>query len=164
MTIREIESGHDIMEVNRLAGVVWHEAYKGILSREQIAYMVERFQSVRALTEQLALEGYRYFLLEDEGHNVGYCGVQRRGDELFLSKAYLLKEARGKGYFRALVEFLCNQFGDIQRIRLTVNRHNDHAQQVYSHLGFRRVAEQQTEIGGGYVMDDYVYERLCKEE
>ena len=73
MTIREIESGSDIMEVNRLAGLIWHEAYRGIVSREQIAYMIERFQSVRAITEQLALEGYRYFLMEDEGRAVGYC-------------------------------------------------------------------------------------------
>ena len=42
MTIREIESGSDIMEVNRLAGLIWHEAYRGIVSREQIAYMIER--------------------------------------------------------------------------------------------------------------------------
>ena len=75
MTIREIESGSDIMEVNRLAGLIWHEAYRGIVSREQIAYMIERFQSVRAITEQLALEGYRYYLMEDEGRAVGYCGV-----------------------------------------------------------------------------------------
>ena len=33
MTIREIESGSDIMEVNRLAGLIWHEAYRGIVSR-----------------------------------------------------------------------------------------------------------------------------------
>jgi len=79
MTIREIESGSDIMEVNRLAGLIWHEAYRGIVSREQIAYMIERFQSVRAITEQLALEGYRYFLMEDEGRAVGYCGVGARG-------------------------------------------------------------------------------------
>ena len=100
MTIREIESGSDIMEVNRLAGLIWHEAYRGIVSREQIAYMIERFQSVRAITEQLALEGYRYFLMEDEGRAVGYCGVQPRDGRLFLSKVYLLHEARGQGRFR----------------------------------------------------------------
>ena len=89
------------MEVNRLAGLIWHEAYRGIVSREQIAYMIERFQSVRAITEQLALEGYRYFLMEDEGRAVGYCGVQPRDGRLFLSKVYLLHEARGAGTFPA---------------------------------------------------------------
>ena len=106
MTIREIESGSDIMEVNRLAGLIWHEAYRGIVSREQIAYMIERFQSVRAITEQLALEGYRYYLMEDEGRAVGYCGVQPRDGRLFLSKVYLLHEARGQGRFRQMLEYL----------------------------------------------------------
>lgn len=96
MTIREIESGSDIMEVNRLAGLIWHEAYRGIVSREQIAYMIERFQSVRAITEQLALEGYRYFLMEDEGRAVGYCGVQPRDGRLFLSKVYSCMRRGGR--------------------------------------------------------------------
>lgn len=95
MTIREIESGSDIMEVNRLAGLIWHEAYRGIVSREQIAYMIERFQSVRAITEQLALEGYRYFLMEDEGRAVGYCGVQPRDGRLFLTTSCMRRGGRG---------------------------------------------------------------------
>ena len=72
MTIREIESGSDIMEVNRLAGLIWHEAYRGIVSREQIAYMIERFQSVRAITEQLAPHGNRYSLMQHEARPAGY--------------------------------------------------------------------------------------------
>jgi len=161
MTIREIESGHDIMEVNRLAGLVWHEAYRGIISREQIAYMIERFQSVRAITEQVALEGYRYFLLEDEGRAVGYCGVQMRDGELFLSKVYLLAEARGRGFFPQLVERLTGlcRDGGARTIRLTVNRRNERAIAAYRRAGFREVRTQVTDIGGGYVMDDYVMER-----
>ena len=127
MTIREIESGSDIMEVNRLAGLIWHEAYRGIVSREQIAYMIERFQSVRAITEQLALEGYRYYLMEDEGRAVGYCGVQPR------------------------------EVG-ARTIWLTVNRRNERAIGAYRRAGFREVRAQVTDIGGGYVMDDYIME------
>ena len=160
MTIREIESGSDIMEVNRLAGLIWHEAYRGIVSREQIAYMIERFQSVRAITEQLALEGYRYFLMEDEGRAVGYCGVQPRDGRLFLSKVYLLHEVRGQGRFRQMLEYLrglCREVG-ARTIWLTVNRRNERAIGAYRRTGFREVRAQVTDIGGGYVMDDYVME------
>lgn len=160
MTIREIESGSDIMEVNKLAGLIWHEAYRGIVSREQIAYMIERFQSVRAITEQLALEGYRYFLMEDEGRAVGYCGVQPRDGRLFLSKVYLLHEARGQGRFRQMLEYLrglCREVG-ARTIWLTVNRRNERAIGAYRRAGFREVRAQVTDIGGGYVMDDYVME------
>ena len=137
MTIREIESGSDIMEVNRLAGLIWHEAYRGIVSREQIAYMIERFQSVRAITEQLALEG-----------------------RLFLSKVYLLHEVRGQGRFRQMLEYLrglCREVG-ARTIWLTVNRRNERAIGAYRRTGFREVRAQVTDIGGGYVMDDYVME------
>ena len=151
MTIREIESGSDIMEVNRLAGLIWHEAYRGIVSREQIAYMIERFQSVRAITEQLALEGYRYFLMEDEGRAVGYCGVQPRDGRLFLSKVYLLHEARGQGRFRQMLEYL-------RGLCREVNRRNERAIGAYRRAGFREVRAQVTDIGGGYVMDDYIME------
>ena len=143
MTIREIESGSDIMEVNRLAGLIWHEAYRGIVSREQIAYMIERFQSVRAITEQLALEG-----------------VQPRDGRLFLSKVYLLHEVRGQGRFRQMLEYLrglCREVG-ARTIWLTVNRRNERAIGAYRRTGFREVRAQVTDIGGGYVMDDYVME------
>ena len=167
MKIRELESGHDIMEVNRLAGTIWHEAYRGILSREQIAYMIERFQSVRAVTEQLALDGYRYFLLEQPaGVPAGYCGVQLRDGRLFLSKIYLLPEARGQGLFRQVLDYLldlCRQAG-AQTIWLTVNRFNERAIRAYRRAGFREVRTQVTDIGGGYVMDDYVMERAAAPE
>lgn len=160
MLIREIESGHDIMEVNRLAGRIWHEAFRGIISREQIAYMVEKYQSVRALTEQLALDGYRYFLIEEPAGAVGYCGVQLREGRMFLSKIYLVKEVRGRGYFgqmlHRLIE-LCREKG-VGTIFLTVNRHNERAIGAYRRAGFREVRTQVTDIGSGYVMDDYVME------
>lgn len=161
MEIREIASADDIYEVARLANVVWHEAYAPILSREQIAYMLDRFQSVRALTEQLALEGYRYFLLEEEAGAVGYCGVQVRDGRMYLSKVYLLCEARGKGYFARLIAFLedlCREAG-AGVIWLTVNRCNARALAAYERAGFRCVREQVTPVGHGYVMDDYVMER-----
>ena len=145
MTIREIESGSDIMEVNKLAGLIWHEAYRGIVSREQIAYMIERFQSVRAITEQRA---------------VGYCGVQPRDGRLFLSKVYLLHEVRGQGRFRQMLEYLrglCREVG-ARTIWLTVNRRNERVIGAYRRAGFREVRAQVTDIGGGYVMDDYVME------
>lgn len=69
MTIREIESGSDIMEVNRLAGLIWHEAYRGIVSREQIAYMIEPVP-VRA-GDYRAAGARRLSLFPDGGRRTG---------------------------------------------------------------------------------------------
>lgn len=43
-------------------------------------------------------------------------------------------------------------------IWLTVNRRNERAIGAYRRAGFREVRAQVTDIGGGYVMDDYIME------
>ena len=44
------------------------------------------------------------------------------------------------------------------RIYLTVNKHNDHAVKVYKNTGFTVSNKVITDIGNGFVMDDYVME------
>ena len=48
--------------------------------------------------------------------------------------------------------------GRRRTIWLTVNRRNERAIGAYRRTGFREVRAQVTDIGGGYVMDDYVME------
>lgn len=42
-------------------------------------------------------------------------------------------------------------------IWLTVNRYNQQAIAVYEHFGMQCVQKQVTDIGNGFVMDDFVY-------
>ena len=41
---------------------------------------------------------------------------------------------------------------------MTVNRNNTGSVAAYEKMGFQKVREQVAEIGGGYVMDDYIME------
>lgn len=52
---------------------------------------------------------------------------------------------------------LCREVG-ARTIWLTVNRRNERAIGAYRRAGFREVRAQVTDIGGGYVMDDYIME------
>jgi len=91
---------------------------------------------------------------------VGRRGARPRDGRLFLSKVYLLHEARGQGRFRQMLEYLrglCREVG-ARTIWLTVNRRNERAIGAYRRAGFREVRAQVTDIGGGYVMDDYIME------
>ena len=45
-----------------------------------------------------------------------------------------------------------------KKVYLTVNKHNYHAIDVYKKTGFVIAKEAVTDIGNGYVMDDYVFE------
>lgn len=47
----------------------------------------------------------------------------------------------------------------LDKIYLTVNKHNTHAVEVYRHFGFYQIDAVVTDIGGGYVMDDYILQK-----
>ena len=46
-----------------------------------------------------------------------------------------------------------------REVRLQVNKANLRAQRAYERSGFRRIEEAVFDIGGGFVMDDYIMAR-----
>ena len=82
-------------------------------------------------------------------------------DALFLSKLYVRASFRGKGLARAMLkaaEKAARESG-VARIRLTCNKYNTASLAAYERMGFVRTADVVTDIGGGFVMDDYVMEK-----
>ena len=157
MNVREIFSEADVRRLTKVAREVWREANVAFCTPEQVEYMIERFQSFEAVQGQL-LQGYRYFVFEEEGDIVAYFGVQPQGERLFLSKFYILKEYRGQGIFSAgldVMKRLCQE-GEMNAIYLTVNRNNRHAYEVYLKKNFKVIEEAVADIGCGFVMDDYI--------
>ena len=148
-------------EVAAMADVVWHEYFPCILTEEQIDYMVDRFQSERAMMEQVSEKGYRYAFIVNDGVRVGYTAVSASGGKLFISKLYLLKENRGKGYGTAALGLLFDlaRGEGLSSVYLTVNKYNDRAIRTYESNGFEKVQSIVTDIGEGFVMDDYVMEK-----
>ena len=154
------ETPRQIDEIASLADCIWREHYAGILKEEQIDYMLETFQSAAAIQRQKEEQGYTYFLIEYHGKNAGFFGYQTEGGKLFLSKLYLLKEFRRKGLASIVLEYLktiCLE-RKLSAIWLTVNKQNTASICVYEKKGFRTVREQTTDIGKGFVMDDYIME------
>ena len=159
----EVSSARDIQAVAALAREIWREHYSPIIGIGQVDYMLDRFQSFAAISEQIADQGYWYFLIRHDHRTVGYLALQRREAALFLSKLYVKKSVRGRGLGRRAVDFT-RQFARDQGlavIRLTVNKHNAAAIAAYERTGFIRSGEVVTDIGGGYVMDDYAFELNC---
>ena len=121
--------------------------------------MVEKYQSVPAVSAQLQ-HGYTYYFICEEGMPAGYIGIVQEEDRLFLSKLYIDQAFRGRGLARKALGFLrmfCKERG-LAGIYLTVNRNNTGSVAAYEKMGFQKVREQVAEIGGGYVMDDYIME------
>ena len=160
LEFEKIETEKQIKDLATLANEIWHEYFICIITEEQIDYMVEKFQSYTAMSKQIE-DGYIYYIAKDNGQAVGYMGMTPEEEKMFLSKLYLKKDARGKGYASLMLSFIeniCLEKG-LNSIYLTVNRYNEHTINVYRRKGFSVVKEQKADIGNGYFMDDYVMEK-----
>lgn len=148
-----------IYSLTAVADEIWHEHFTPIIGEAQVDYMLEKFLSPDALTEQIR-SGYKYFLYSYEYTFVGFSGIHEEDGSLFLSKLYIDKEFRGKGFssyiLKKHIEFCKVQ--NLSKIWLTCNRFNTNTLAIYEHLGFQKVRSQVTDIGSGFVMDDYILE------
>ena len=150
-------------EYGRLAAYIarlWHSAYDGLLGEAQVEYMTQKFQSAAAIAEQTEKENYIYFFIADGDREIGYCAVRPLEDSLFLSKLYLEEECRGRGVGQRALAQVCAiaRRLALPRVWLTVNKGNARAIRAYEKFGFVRTDSTVTDIGGGYAMDDYIYE------
>lgn len=149
-----------------LAHEIWNQHFVPLIGQDQVDYMLDRFQSYHAMKDQLEHQNYQYYLSVYGGKPVGYTGIQPQPEDhkLFLSKLYLKQEYRGRKFARQAVEFLvslCKEQG-FDGIWLTVNRYNSSTIAAYDKMGFEKIREQVSDIGNGFVMDDYVMEKPVK--
>jgi ribosomal protein S18 acetylase RimI-like enzyme len=101
-----------------------------------------------------------YTKLELDGRLIGYLAARMDLTEAscFLSKIYIKNTYRGRGYARLFLNHLiesCQALG-VGQIWLTVNKGNSGSIAAYQKMGFRQDEAIVTDIGNGYVMDDYV--------
>ena len=147
-----VETKENIKKIAKMSKTIWNEAYKNILSQDQIDYMLETFLNKEAIKNQIN-EGYQYYLIKDD-KNCGFASIKIE-QKVFLSKFYIFEDYRNKGLLKQFIYKLKDYQKDIY---LTVNKHNLKAIESYKKLGFKSIDEVVTDIGSGYVMDDYVME------
>ncbi len=162
INLKKISKEREYLLVADLAHEIWREHYAGIVSADQIEYMLGKFQSPSAIKAAVAGEGYEYYLIRKAFVPIGYAGVRPHHPQgkLFLSKFYILKEYRGQGYARDVVAALSDMARRMRltSIWLTASKKNASSIAAYGHLGFRQTGEVCSDIGNGFVMDDYVFE------
>ncbi len=161
ITFKEIELNSEIIdEFAELTSEIWHEYWTCILSEEQINYMVEKFQSAKAVTQQIKNENYVYFYIFYNSEITGYIGMSKKIDYLFLSKLYLKKGFRHKGIGTQAFEFIKDfaRKNHYKKIQLTVNKNNKNTIDAYIKWKFKTIDSVVTDIGNGFVMDDYIME------
>lgn len=151
------EKAENIKELAELASKIWHEYWSILLSDKQIDYMVENFQSENAIKNQIANEHYTYYYIIKNNEKAGYFGLSDKEGYLFLSKIYISKEFRHKGLGTKAFEKI-KEIANGRKIRLTVNKQNINSINAYKKWGFQTIDSVVTDIGNGFVMDDYIME------
>lgn len=159
--IRKATDENELKNIAFLANEIWHECFTDIISEKQIDYMVDKFQSFSAMKNQVIIQNYTYYSVYDNSELCGYFAVKPENDNrMFLSKLYLKKYSRGKGVARTMLEKVFSEAVGIGKssVYLTVNKHNMQAISVYKKIGFNIVDSTISDIGEGFVMDDYIME------
>lgn len=158
VTIRPAKTDTDIQNIAILANEIWHQHFIPIIGLEQVEYMVDKFQSYPAITNQVQNDGYEYFQILVDDKLAGYTGVHAENGALFLSKLYIHESFRGQLLATKALNFLVELCKErkLEKIWLTCNKYNSNTLAIYDHLGFKVTDEQVADIGNGFVMDDYI--------
>ncbi|RRQ50844.1 GNAT family N-acetyltransferase [Maribacter algicola] len=149
-----------IATVAHLAQTIWTDHYTPIIGALQVDYMLEKYQSETAISNQIK-DGYQYYFIKTDVGHAGYFAFSLHNNYLFLSKFYVLKNMRGSGLGTLALSFIENKAKELHlpKIRLTVNKYNSKSISAYEKMGFANVESIVQDIGNGYVMDDYVLEK-----
>jgi ribosomal protein S18 acetylase RimI-like enzyme len=148
----------DIPLLRSLAQRIWRECYPGIIRVEQIEFMLEWMYSEEQLRREIA-EGVVWEVVEETGEAIGFLSFQREADgRVKLNKLYLLPEHQGRGHSRGLLDRIMGQAQALgaHEVWLQVNKRNARAVAAYKKAGFEIAEETVFDIGGGFVMDDYL--------
>lgn len=155
----------DIPTIQYIAQLTWPETFKDILSKDQIAYMLEMMYSTSSLVRQIEELGHIFLIAVDaEGLDCGFISYEAsyRGESVTkIHKIYILPNVQGKGVGKLLFDEVTHRslLDGIKRISLNVNKYNQAAIRFYGKIGFEIVGKEDIPIGNGYLMEDYVLEK-----
>jgi ribosomal protein S18 acetylase RimI-like enzyme len=157
--LRPLEE-RDFDSVAGLARTIWLAHYTTIVTTEQIEYMLRSRFAPSNLRLYLRAEDRWMDLLEVDGELAGYCSYASTSEteEMKLEQLYLLPRLHGLGLGASMLGHVERRALDrgSRTLILQVNKRNEKAIKLYRRSGFAIREEVVVDIGGGFVMDDYV--------
>ena len=148
----------DIQKVQDLAHEIWFDHYPGIISNEQIDYMLKLMYSEEVIKKEIR-EGFSWDFILFDSVAIGFVACSFDENEILkLNKLYIKVNYHGKRIGQQTLAFVENKAHNLnaKKICLTVNKMNIKAITAYKKYGFEIEKAVITKIGNGYVMDDYI--------
>lgn len=152
----------EIPALRALAERIWRESYATMLTPGQIDYMLAWMYAPETMAREMR-EGVIWEAALSDGEIIGFhsCTFEAETRRLKLNKLYLLPEQQGLGFGQQLldrVHALATQRG-ASHVWLQVNKNNARAIRAYERAGYTVERSAVFDIGGGYVMDDFIMTR-----
>ncbi len=156
----------DIGALIELAGVIWRHHYPDMVSVEQIEYMLARRYTPALLRAQMQRDDAWWDEALAGGRLIGFANYEldqhgQQAGAMKLNQIYVHQDCQRQGHgarMLAQVESEARRRG-CGTVRLKVNKHNVNAIAAYRKHGYAVAGTEVADIGGGFVMDDYVMEK-----
>lgn len=149
----------DISAIQRIAERAWRAHYPGIISLQQIEYMLGWMYSHDQLLRDMET-GIQFTGAYTDEKLVGFAGWELVDPQTaYLHKLYLLPDTIGLGLGSQMLNWIkreAKEAGAMQ-LKLAVNKANFKAIKAYERNGFSQLESVCNDIGKGFVMDDYIY-------
>jgi GNAT superfamily N-acetyltransferase len=151
---------NDIEALCELARAIWRAYYPGIISSAQIEYMLEQRYRPELVQAELGRDDVWWELATLQDRPIGFssCLLTAEPGEMKLDKLYVDPRRHATGIGTQLMRSVRTRARGLQcrRLILAVNKHNASAIAAYRRWGFRVERAMVTDIGAGFVMDDYL--------
>lgn len=153
-------TAEDAEAIRDLATRIWNLHYPGIISQEQIDYMLGWMYAPEKIREEIGSGEIVYLKVFAGACWTGFAAFDRPrpGERVFIHKIYIHPDSQRRGLgsltFREIEER--SRRAGARSLALRVNRENHQAVAAYRKNGFEVEEELRSDIGGGFVMDDYV--------
>lgn len=158
----------DIERLAALAREIWYAHYPAIIGTAQIEYMLEQRYGPALVREELRRAGWWWAKLMVGDEMAGFASyfLTDHTGEMKIDKLYVHPRHQRCGYGGRMIAHIraAARAHGCARLVLAVNKNNRSAIAAYLKHGFRITDAVIKEIGGGFVMDDYIMEQALSGE
>jgi ribosomal protein S18 acetylase RimI-like enzyme len=155
----------EIPALRALAERIWRNSYAALLTPKQMDYMLAWMYSPETIAREMA-DGVIWETAWRGQERIGFhsCTPESEAHRFKLNKLYVLPELQGLGFGQQLlrrVHALAAE-GGAREVWLQVNKQNTRAIRAYERAGYTVERAAVFEIGGGFVMDDFIMVRAVR--
>ena len=151
----------DVPAISSLAREIWQATYPGIITQMQIDFMLEQRYGHERLYDDLedADKWLDQAFMDDR--RIGFAFSEIYSGEFKLDKLYIHPDVQRRGVGGQLIDHVAERAKKLGYpvVILAVNKRNEKAIGSYKKYGFAVREAIVDDIGGGFVMDDYIMEK-----